>query len=189
MLGVMMAAWAFAIWPFIWKLTATIGSDCLLTGQIIIRTIGAGIHLDWKLVHTENGPDFVLRLSNKKSANAKNMNIPNRFSENAHVALRSSPSLQKNLLRYISQTHLHINMRLGLSDAAATALTCATVNALLGCFPKAKGNIMPDFQKETFCAEIRCISAFSLGKLFLSSMLFLHAFVQQRQKSGGVLNG
>ncbi len=191
MLGIVMAVWSLLIWPFVFRFSATLGSDCLLTGYILIRTIGIGMKLDWKLVYTKNGPDLVLRLSGKKETSARNMNMNGSVREKAERALQTSPVLKKNLLRYLTQTKLIADIRIGLNDAAKTALTCATINAVFGCLPMVKGHVIPDFQRETLCVEVRCISAFRLGKLLLSAALFLYAFMHQavRQKTGGVVNG
>lgn len=191
MLGILIAAWSVLIWPFVFRISATVGTDCLLTGYVKIKTIGAEIKLDWKLVHTENGPDFVLRLSNNRQSSMKSMKVSRDVSSIISGAFRNSTILHKNLARYVSQIHIQTDIRLGLSDAAATAIGCATLAAMIGCFPNIKGRVVPDFQSELFCAEVRCIASFQLGKLLLSAVIFLQAMMQQliRRKSGGAFHG
>lgn len=190
MLGVLMLVWSVLIWPFVVKISIVSGNESMLSGCIRINTIGIGTSINWKLVVSEKGVEFDL-LGNRKNTKDRKIENMGNAGRRMRSVLRSSPSLRRDLQKYLLNTQFIANVRLGLNDAAATALCCAALSALLGCYPRAKGYITPDFRCECFNLNIRCIAAIRLGRLFVSAALGAGAFALRlvRQKVGGAANG
>lgn len=191
LLGVLMLLWSFAIWPFIIKLSFTVGSDCALTGMLIVKTIGGILQLDWKLIQTASGPQIVLRYSSRKHIHERKMNDMSGINKQTLQAIIHSASIKRHLLSYLKLIRFHANIRLGTNDAANTALLCGFLHALMGCFPQIRGKVTPDFQSPSFCADISCIAPFRLGKLFVSAAMgaFSYLSFQLRHKRGGADHG
>ncbi len=191
LLGWFMLLWSIAIWPFIFRFTITTGSHSILSGSILMKTIGLSKTIDWKLISTEKGLDFVLHFTHNRHENNKSLGDMRQASAHMKELLQLMPSLKQNMLSYLSKLFFTADIRLGLSDAAATALTCASLSAVLNALPHIKGYVTPDFRSECLCLNVRCIAAIRLGTLFVSAALGLGSFalLRARQIAGGVVNG
>lgn len=190
MLGVLMLLWSVLILPFVVQIQVSLGDDCLPTGYLNIRTIGLALRFDWKFVFTEKGLDIKLRYSGH-GQKEKSMREAGRLSPIVVRHLLANAVLRKNLLEYIRKTQLRADIRIGVQDAATTALICGVMNAAAGALRDARMRIMPDFRSETFCVEIKCIAAFRMGNLLASAAVYLRVLAMQhmRQKAGGIQHG
>lgn len=186
-----MALWSVLIAPIIVRLTFSSGADFLPSGYIEIRTIGFALRFDWKTVAGEKGLDVVMRYAGAHSKSTHSMrNINRQGVLNAKTVLQNK-KLKKELLSYAAALHLQTEVRVGMQDAAATALVCGALSALLGCLPQIRARIIPEFRQQSFCMQAKCIASFRLGKLFASAAIYLRALAMQRmrQKAGGTEYG
>ena len=190
MLGVLMLLWSVLILPFVIRIQAALGDDFLPTGCLYVRTIGLALRFDWKVVFTEKGLDIKLRYSGREQKE-KSMRESGRLSPVAVRHILLNAALRKNLTGYIRKTQLQADIRIGVRDAATTALLCGLLNAVLGVLPDERMRITPDFRTETFCVEIKCIAAFRMGNLLASAAVYLRVLAKQhmRQKAGGIQHG
>lgn len=191
MLGVLMALWSVTIMPIICRFSASIGDDFLPAGYFDIKTMFFSLRFDWKCIRNEAGISFKLRYVGRKQAHEHDMRELNQMGPQFKVILRDAPFLQKNLLGYLRNLYVKADICIGLSDAAATALTCGTISAVLAALPHVRAHVTPDFRSENICVNAACIASFRLGKLLLSAALYLHASIMQRvrQKAGGNAHG
>ena len=121
MLGALMLVWSVMILPFVVRIQASVGDDCLPMGYLYIRTIGFALRFDWKVVFTEKGLDIKLRYSGREQKE-KSMRESGSLSSALVRHIRVNAVLRKNLIGYIRKTQLHADIRIGVQDAAATAL-------------------------------------------------------------------
>lgn len=191
MLGILIALWSVAIAPIIIRIYASAGTDFLPAGYLEVRTIGFALRFDWKTIIGENGLDVVLRYGGGHQGSVHSMRRMNRRGMLTAKSLLRDEKLKKDAASYLSALHLHTELRVGMQDAAATALVCGALYALLDCFPMIKANVIPEFRRESFCMQAKCIASFRMGKIFASAAIFLRALAMQRmrQKAGGAEHG
>jgi len=190
MLGVLLALWSLLIMPFAFRISISLGDDFLPTGYLDIRTIGPSLRVNWTTIFTEKGLDIRLRYAGHEQKE-KSMREIKGLSGVAVAKVLKDEAFRENLRSYIKRIHVTVNARIGLQDAAETALLCGLCAAIASCVPNAKANVIPDYQAAAFCVEIKCIAIFRMGKLFASAVVLLRAISKQymRQKVGGVQHG
>ena len=186
-----MAVWSLLIWPFVIKSRICLDQHHLPSGIAEIKTIGIGVKISWQLLKTEKGIDFQIRYLRSHYRKNGSMKEMEQMRNRMGPIFLNAPYLKDNLISYFHSLHIVSTIRVGLGDAARTALACGALSMLLGCIPHAKGDIIPDFRNEVFHADIKCIAALQLGKLLLSAVLILRATAAQyiRRKVGGVVDG
>ena len=189
LLGVLMLLWSIAVWPVAIKLQASVGDDFLPQGFIRIRTIGLVLRIDFVTRFDARGLHLALRFAgrNKQEHDVK----PNPAMQKRMLKIIKDKTVQRNLMAYLHDFQLKGDVRIGLRDAAATAIMCGAVNAVLNAFEHVSVCASPDFRSETFCAQIKCITTFCLGKLFSSAAVCLKAWTAQQLHhfAGGALHG
>lgn len=191
MLGIAMMLWSVAIWPFIIRSQLFLNHHQLPAGIAVIKTIGIKVKINWEIKKTERGYEFHVRFFDKSRQRESSMSAMRQLRSKISPLVLSVPYLKENLMGYFSGMYAIATIRLGLGDAAATAIVCGALGGIIGCFPRIDANVIPDFRNEMFSADIKCIASFRLGKLLLSAVLILCASLTQkmRQKSGGVMHG
>lgn len=191
MLAFAMALWSLAVWPFVIKTRLYLDQHYLPNGITEIRTIGISMKISWSLMRGANGLEIQIRYlksNRQRNGNAKDME---QMRDKIGPLILSAPYLRENIISYLRKLHIISTFRIGLGDAAQTALACGALSTVFGCIPHARGNVIPDFRNVVFHADIKCIAALQLGKLLLSAVLILRAAATQyiRRKVGGVIDG
>ena len=191
MLGIGMALWSAAIWPFIIRSQVFLNHHQLPMGVAVIKTIGITVKINWEMKKTEQGYVFHVRFFDKNRQKKGNMSVMKQIRGRINPLVLSAPYLKTHLVGYLSSLQAIATIRIGLGDAAATALACGALFSIIGFSSRVKVCVIPDFRNEIFSADIKCIASFRLGKLLLSAVLFLYAALVQkiRQKTGGVFHG
>jgi len=186
-----MAVWSLFIWPFVIKSRIYLDQHHLPNGVSEFKTIGIGVKISWQLLRTEHGIDFQIRYLKSNYQKNGSMKDMEQMRNRIGPLILNAPYLKDNLISYLHNLRIVSTIRVGLGDAAHTALVCGALSMLFGCIPQAKGDIIPDFRNEVFHADIKCIAALHLGKLLLSAVLILRAAATQyiRRKVGGVIHG
>ena len=191
MLAFAITIWSVVIWPFVIKNRVYLDKQHLPNGIAEMKAIGIGMKINWRLLRTENGIGFQIRYLKSSYLRNSSMKDMEQMKERVGPLILNAPYLKENLFNYLHNLHFTSTIRIGLGDAAQTALICGLLSTIFGCIPHAKGDIIPDFRNEVFHADIKCIAALQLGKLLLSAVLILRAAATQyiRQTVGGVVHG
>lgn len=182
MLGTLMAAWSLIILPIVFRISFSLGNDNLPSGAVTFKTIGLSMRLDWKTIHTPKGISVSFCYGSRKQTHEHNIQKLRKMKPQMKMLLSEAPFLRQNLFSYLKNFRIKSDISIGLSDAAATALTCGAVSALCGCFRQISAHIKPDFNSESICINAKCIVVCSLGKLLLSAALYLHVNIMQKMR-------
>lgn len=191
MLAFAMALWSLAVWPFVIKTRLYLDQHYLPNGITEIRTIGISMKISWSLMRGANGLEIQIRYLKSNRQRNDNVKDMEQMRDKIGPLILSAPYLRENIISYLRKLHIISTFRIGLGDAAQTALACGALSTVFGCIPHARGNVIPDFRNVVFHADIKCIAALQLGKLLLSAVLILRAAATQyiRRKVGGVIDG
>lgn len=179
--GIFFLIWSILIAPVQLGLHVSVSNDYLPNGYFSFHVFGIGLRFHWQLLRNENGMRLSFQAGRRKQHEAK----PNRKRmEEQVILLKSSPVLRKAMRDLFCIRHIRIRLRLGLDDAAATALACAFLQNVFDSLPKADSCVSPEFRACGFTAETKCIVFFRLGKLLAYTALygFMHAM---RRATGG----
>ena len=112
-----------------------------------------------------------------------------------HIPLKKSKPQKKKaslphsqLENLIQLFQLRLYAKIGLLDAAHTAIFCGTLNAIGGILPHVNAQIYPDYQSEGDSVAFHCIAEFRLGNLILAFLKIGIAYAV-RILSGGMIHG
>ena len=93
-----------------------------------IKTIGIGIKINWRLLRTENGIGFQIRYLKSSYLRNSSMKDMEQMKERVGALILNAPYLKENLFNYLHNLHFTSTIRIGLGDAAQTALICGLLS-------------------------------------------------------------
>lgn len=161
------------------ELVLETGNRRLLSGHLVICLYGAAFRLPLRIIRPKPDGSFYLQIARFK---------PLRIRISPKGYKRPGLRLKNHIKSWRSAYTISFKMRLSLGDACHTALACGTLQALLSAFPQVDAAISPVYGKSGFDLQVRCISVFRLGKLFLTAMLVGLDRLSSKT-AGGAANG
>ena len=96
--------------------------------------------------------------------------------------------VKKDIRAWIGRIRVSLFVRLGTDNASSTALSCGLLRSVGAILPRTKAYIVPDYHRKCFSLAFHSITAFRLGRLFLTAILLAAASLWQKM-SGGARNG
>ena len=148
-------------------------------GGVRISLYGIRFSLGFHIIKDDGGKVFFACLSTGKRIPLRR---PKGFKK--PMLTKCFPPLRSNLKKWLRALRFFLYARIGLSDAARTALLCGFLMAVGDMLPGAKIRAVPDYRKKGYDAAFCCIATFRLGKLLLT-LLLLGAAQAARSICGG----
>lgn len=170
---------------------AAFGTGYAPSGYIRLRVYGIGLRLDWQLTRQNGKLDLIIGHGRGGGQSKRDVAASARNHKARLALLKQSPVLHRAIKSLIATLRVHARMRIGLGDAAATALACGFMQTVCGQFRFVRAQIIPEYSAKHSAAEIRCIAQLRMGKIALTAALYLLAgmMCSARSKTGGKTRG
>ncbi len=150
-------------------------------GFIRVNVYGVRYVADY---HTEKDQDGKILLVFGKRRIPLRMNAERR----KQASVFRIPLVKKDIRAWIGRIRVSLFVRLGTDNASSTALSCGLLRSVGAILPRTKAYIVPDYHRKCFSLAFHSITAFRLGRLFLTAILLAAASLWQKM-SGGARNG
>ncbi len=183
MYAAFMAVWLLATVPVDIRIFLSITAVDAPSATLDRPLYGTGIKLHFRLSRLHEQLFLLLRLGN----NQKEFALRLTLSKKPRTSFKNMyPPLKKHLSSFFARSGAHI--RMGTGDAAATALWCATIQSLNMFNLPFTLYAEPIYDVSSLVFQLRCISFFRLGKLWITALL-LWAAQLTKKMAGGMQHG
>ncbi len=182
MLAAFMGLWTLATVPVSLRVFLSVTASDLPLGTLHVRFYGFNVMLHFRLIRKEER----LFLGLKIGEDGKERLFPIELGAPRQPSLLRFAPLKQQLFSFLQANGLRL--RIGTGDAAATALCCAAIQSLNMLRLPFALYAEPIYDVSTFVLQLRCISFFRLGKLWITALLLLAAQLMKKF-SGGIQHG
>ena len=172
--------YCLAVLPIRLRLRLRIASGSLPQGAL---WIGSGLSFSLPLSLLRVNGRFYLQLGKEKT-----IPIHLRFKRRKKPLIRIFPPLGRHRSDWLRHTRFCLLASVGLTDAAQTALLCASLQAALCPIPRLVARVQPQYRAPGYDVHFECIAAFRLGKLWLTAAALAFA-AARRSIQGGTAGG
>lgn len=168
------------------RLIINVWHSTLTDVQVRIFLWGVGINLRFRMLRAEAGRQvlFIDRHDHARPIRAR----PGQVRQGVSLlrAFFRSDTARRLLLRHIDLQSLQIAFRLGLANAARTAVLTGAIQVLQQMVPERMRKRIcvyarPDFVREETLTQARCIVFFHLGTLLITAAMALAAYWLERR--------